>query len=193
MAMAISRLALALLALAGAGLAGCGGAVTHAPTGARTFGWLGGGPAPVAWTTAGGRVGGGTLPRPQGYRTQAGDPGTLSFARLDAGTIVGYLNATPRQGPETLGGWTRFRVDHNAQEGDRDVSLSAAATDVRVGQARISCVSDSYRTSRSGYRELACLIARHGTSTVLVGAAPPSRWSDQGPVIERAIAGFVAS
>jgi hypothetical protein len=35
------------------------------------------------------------------------------------GRFDAYLNATPKQGSETLANWSRFRQDHNRDEGDR--------------------------------------------------------------------------
>ncbi|MBV9715542.1 MAG: hypothetical protein JOZ64_09230 [Solirubrobacterales bacterium] len=196
-----SRRAAAVVVLAVA-LGGCGTVATVRPAASHpstrvraattAFGWLSTGPAPASWSPAG-TVVGGALPRPPGWHAVRSDPGSVSFAELAGDAIVGYLNATPRSGGETLANWPRFRPEHNAEEGDRDVRTSAAATGLRIGAARASCVSDEYRTSRSRYRELACLITRSGTSTVTVGAAPPGVWSRQLPIIERAIAGFVAS
>ena len=111
--------------------------------------------------------------------------------RGPSGEIAGYLNATPRQGAETPGNWTRFRVAHNREEGDRDVRLLAAATGLRFRAATGSCVLDSYRTATGGrYRELACIVSGRMASTVIVAAAPPARWGVEAPTIERAITGF---
>jgi hypothetical protein len=49
-------------------------------------------------------------------------------------------------------------------------------------------VIDSYRTSRTRYREIACLVAGARTSSVVVGAAPSKTWARQAETIERAIA-----
>jgi hypothetical protein len=49
-------------------------------------------------------------------------------------------------------------------------------------------VIDSYRTSRTRYREIACLVAGARTSSVVVGAAPSRTWTQQAETIERAIA-----
>jgi hypothetical protein len=179
-----------LLAIAGVA-AGCGAA--RQASGSRSFAWLASGPAPATWSPAG-MVAGGALPRPLGWRAVRGDRGSVSFAQLRVGgAIVGYLNATPHSGAETLANWTRFRVRHNAAEGDRNVRASAGAAGLRIGADHASCVIDDYLTRLSSYREIACLIAGSGASTVVVGASPPSDWSRQRPIIERAIAGFVAS
>lgn len=163
------------------------------PSGSRSFAWLASGPAPPAWSPAG-MLAGGALPRPRGWQAIHGDRGSVSFAQLRmGGTVVGYLNATPRSGAETLANWTRFRVHHNAAEGDRNVRASAGSDGLRIGADHASCVIDDYLTRLSSYREIACLIAGARATTVVVGASPPSNWSRQRPIIERAIAGFVAS
>jgi len=168
-------------------IGGCGGVRQNTP-----FGWLALGPAPSTWSPAG-TVSGGALPRPPGWRQERGDKGSVSFVELGHhGAVSGYLNATPRSGGERLENWTRFRPTHNAQEGDRQVRTLSGADELRVRTARASCVVDQYSTRLSAYRELACLIDDARGSTVVLGAAPPERWAAELPVIERAIAGFVA-
>jgi hypothetical protein len=131
------------------------------------------------------------LAYPSGWRPIQSDRGTVSVAITDRrGTIVSYLNATPKSGEETISNWTRFRPNHVAQEGAHDVRLLAAATGLGFRTGVGSCVRDSYSTSRARYEEIACLVAGARVSTVIVGAAEPSAWSAQGPAIERAIASF---
>jgi hypothetical protein len=104
---------------------------------------------------------------------------------------VGYLNATPRQGTETAANWSDFRVGHNRDEGDRDVRLLAAAAGLRFRSGSGSCVIDSYRTETGNpYREIACIVSGRSATTVIVASAPPSRWAEEAPMIERAINGF---
>ena len=169
------------------------------PQNGQAFAWLAGGSAPPASALADATAGG-VLLRPSGWRTLRGDPGSVSFVLREHGAIVGYLNATPRSGAETLANWSRFRPAHNREEGDRDVRALAAATGLSVDGSRASCVIDQYRTSVSRYREIACLVARSGAgaahsgaSAVVLGAAPPSEWARQRPIIEHAIASFLAS
>lgn len=183
-----------LLAVGGA-VAGCGmGTATHPAvrSGSGSFAWLASGTAPAAWPP-GRPLTGGSLPRPPRWQPLSGDRGSVSFVARQDGAIVGYLNATPHSGDETLANWQRFRVEHNSDEGDRDVHRIAGVTGLPVGSSRVSCVRDSYRTSLSRYLELACLVARPRASAVVLGAAPPADWGRQRAVIERAIAGFVAS
>ena len=63
---------------------------------------------------------------PPGWTPIKTDPATASVAPLGGGRrIDGYLNATPRQGTETLADRSRFRPQHNQGEGDRGVRLVA--------------------------------------------------------------------
>jgi hypothetical protein len=134
---------------------------------------------PAGWRTV--RLGSGaTLPYPPGWRVVHSDTGAASAALFNAdGTIRAYLNATPAIAKERFTGWARFRVGHNADEGDRNVRVISAQTEVRVGAERGSCVTDQYLTSRTRYRELACIVApaSGGARTVLVAAAQPDAWA----------------
>ena len=100
-------------------LAGCGGSGRGRASG--PFGWLRPASPPTGWNVA--RIhGGATLAYPPGWTPIKTDPGTASVALLGGGErIDGYLNATPRQGIETLADWSRFRPQHNQGEGDRGV------------------------------------------------------------------------
>jgi hypothetical protein len=111
--------------------------------------------------------------------------------RARSGRILGYLNATPQQGAETLADWHRFRVDHNGEEGDRRIRQASSATGLGFLDATGSCVIDDYSTkTRRAYREIACIVRGARATNVIVGAAPPSRWREAAPAIERAISAF---
>jgi hypothetical protein len=159
---------------------------------ASTFAWLQPGAVLPGWSTS--RLPGSParLAAPPGWRPEHGDAGTRTeVLRTPSGQIAGYLNATPRQGAESLGDWTGFRVDHNREEGDREVRLLGGATHLRFRSATGSCVLDSYRTdSGHRYREIACIVAGRSATTVIVGAAPPHRWGAEAPAIEQAIDSF---
>jgi hypothetical protein len=152
------------------------------------FAWLRPGAAPRAWRSARLPSRAAALSYPHGWRPIAGDPGTTSAALVGRdGTIRGYLNLTPRMGGERPAGWARYRIRHNAGEGNRDIVLIAAATGLRFRDGRGSCVVDRYRTTRHRYREIACIVAGRRATTVVVGAALPSAWPVLGPQIERSI------
>jgi hypothetical protein len=154
------------------------------------FAWLHPAPPPAGWKVA--RSSGGALAYPPGWRPIKTDPGTASVALLGAGgRFDAYLNATPKQGPETLANWSRFRQDHNRDEGDRSVRPVAAANDLSFRSGHGSCVIDSYRTSKAAYREIACLVAGPSSSAVVVAAAPTALWNDQAATLERAVSSFV--
>ena len=103
------------------------------------------------------------------------------------GRIRGYLNATPRQGAETLANWARFRPAHNHEEGDRHVVSEAAAQALRFRTGTGSCVIDHYATVSAHYREIACLVRGSKASTVVVAAAVPRDWKRLAPQLERAV------
>jgi hypothetical protein len=108
------------------------------------------------------------------------------------GRIDGFLNATPRQGAETLANWRRFRPAHNRHEGDRNVRLLASASDLAFRGGRGSCVIDTYMTSRAAYREIACLVSAPRSSAVVVAAAPSALWGQRSAALRRAVSSFVA-
>jgi len=179
-----SRRAAGVVALA-LGLTACGGA-SGGP-----FAWLHPQPPPSGWQIV--RVPtGAQLAYPAQWRSVHGDPGTATAALTDAhGRFVGYLNVTPRQGEESLANWASFRTAHNADEGDHAVKRLAAASGLRFRTGHGSCVKDSYVTAHNAsYIEIACIVAGHSATSVVVGAAPPDEWSRSSGVIERAIEGF---
>jgi len=158
--------------------------------GAPAFRWLQPRPAPRGWKLARLPSGAASFAYPRTWRTIRTDPGTASVALLGRGrSIRGYLNATPRQGTETRANWPSFRIHHlREDDSSKDVRLIASAHGLRFRSGRGSCVIDSYRTSRTRYREIACLVAGARTSSVVVGAAPSKTWARQAESIERAIA-----
>jgi len=173
------------------GVTGCGGGQAGHRHDAGAFAWLRPAPPPRGWAVA--RIpAGSTLAYPPGWRPIKTDPGTASVALLGGGDrIDAYLNATPKQGPETLANWSRFRPEHNRGEGNRSVRVVASARDLSFRSGRSSCVIDSYTTSKAAYREIACLVAGPSSSAVVVAAAPTSLWDDQSATLERAVSSFV--
>jgi hypothetical protein len=155
---------------------------------AAGFDWLRPAPAPRGWRSA--RVSSGaTIAFPPAWQRVHGDRGTASAALLDAQQrFLGYLNITPRQGSESLSDWAAFRVHHNAEEGDREVRPAGAATNLRFRTGHGTCVRDIYTTSlKRHYEEIACLVLGRHVASVIVGAAPVERWSEEHAVIEQAI------
>jgi hypothetical protein len=151
------------------------------------FGWLRPTPAPAGWASVR-LASGATLAYPSGWRQTRGDRGTASAALIDArGHYLGYLNLTPRQGSETLAGWTAFRLHHNAEEGDREVRALGSASGLSFRRGHGACLRDTYATSVARYEEIACLVLGAHAASVIVAAAPPARWSEQRGTLERAI------
>jgi hypothetical protein len=187
---AIVGLALVATAVA-VGVIGCGGGQVSHRRGRAPFAWLRPAPPPADWHVA--RLhGGSTLAYPPAWKPIKTDPGTASVALLGAGgRFDGYLNATPRQGSETLANWSRFRPRHIRDEGSRNVRLAAAADHLSFRTGRGSCVIDSYATSKAAYREVACLVAGADSSAVVVGAAPARLWAAQMSTLHRAVSSFV--
>jgi hypothetical protein len=170
---------LALLALV---LGACG--ASHA----GAFSWLRAQAPPGDWRVT--RItSGAELAYPPGWHPQHGDRGTATVALVSSdGRYLGYLNLTPRQGPETLTNWASFRIHHNGEEGDRGVRRLASATGLHFLQGHGSCVKDTYTTiERSRYIEIACLVSGTRGESVIVAAAPPSAWPAESRTIERAI------
>jgi hypothetical protein len=157
---------------------------------ARPFAWLKAQAVPAGWHVAT-IPSGASMAYPPAWRTGKGDPGTATAALRDtAGRFLGYLNLTTRQGPESLANWKSFRPAHNTDEGDRSVRLLSSATGLHFLTGEGSCVKDSYMTSsKVAYIEIACLVAGSRGQSVIVGAAPPSAWSQTAHAIERAIEG----
>jgi hypothetical protein len=206
--MATSRaLLVGLLALSTAA-SGCGASTGAPPSGAvrsttqqaspslsaaiAAFAWLRPAPAPTDWLHA--RLPtGATMAYPPDWHTLAGDRGTASAALFNSHDhYVGYLNLTPRQGAETPGSWPAFRLRHNVAEGDRKVKLEAAAGGLRFRTGRGTCVRDAYTTSaNTRYVEIACLVGGAHISSVVIGAAPSERWTQERSVIERAISALI--
>jgi hypothetical protein len=157
---------------------------------APAFRWLHPQLPPRGWKLARLPSGAAAFGYPRTWRTIRTDPGTVSVALIGPGhRIRGYLNVTPRQGTETLANWPSFRVEHvGEEEHSKDIRLIASAHELRFRSGTGSCVIDSYPTSRTRYREIACLVAGARSSSVVVGAAPAHIWTRQAKTIERAIA-----
>jgi len=167
--------------------------IQPAPNDPHAFAWLRPSPAPPGWRASVLPNGAARMAYPSSWKPIRTDPGTVTSALRDGdGDIHGYLNATPQQGDETLDDWARFRPDHNADEGDVELSPIAAATNLKFRSGRGSCLIEDYRTSSDhAYREIACIVAGQRATTVIVGAAPPDQWHSQAPAIERAISSFL--
>jgi hypothetical protein len=194
---AIAGLAALLLAAVVliATVTGCGGGESSHrsgsdPRSAGAFAWLHPAPPPAGWKVA--RIpGGAAFAYPPGWRPIKTDPGTATEVLVDGrGRIDGYLNSTPKQGPETANNWRRFRPEHNRGEGDMSERVVASSTALKFRSGRGSCVIDDYRTSKAGYREIACLVSSPSSTAVMVAAAPKALWNRRAATLERAVSSF---
>lgn len=161
--------------------------------GPSAFAWLHPASPPPAWPLAH-LIGTTTLAYPPSWHRIHSDPRTVAAAVVDAhsGLVVEYLNATPVQGGETLQNWANFRPDHNRDEGDSHVQVLASARGLRFRNGRGSCVIDRYRTPRTSYQEIACLVRGSRGSSVVVAATLATRWRRTASQLERAVSAYVA-
>jgi hypothetical protein len=194
LALAIPVALIALLAIVAVALAAGDGRGSKPHVGRRpaAFAWLHPEAVPPGWRTLRLPDSGARLSAPASWEAAGGDPGTKTLvSRGSSGQIVGYLNATPLQGDENATNWASFRVAHNRGEGDREERRLASARDLHFRSATGSCVIDSYLTSSGNrYREIACLVAGRSSTTVIVAAAPPSRWHAYRSLLQRAVGAF---
>jgi hypothetical protein len=194
LAFAVPFVLIAFLTVVAVAVADGGGSRSRPHVGRHpaAFAWLHPETVPPGWRTV--RLPGSDagLSAPASWEPARSDPRTSTLVERGAsGRIVGYLNATPRQGDEDAANWAGFRVAHNGGEGDREVRRLASARDLPFPSATGSCVIDSYTTTTGNrYREIACLVAGRSSTTVIVAAAPPSRWHSEGPLLRRAVNTF---
>ena len=152
------------------------------------------GPAPADWIRVTTPAGTAVLSYPPSFTPVRTDPGTVSVA-TGAGSPIyqGYLNVTPRQGAETLRGFTAFRLDHLGDE-DTNVHEITSAGRVAFQGAVGSCVNDDYRTrvGHNHYEEIACFVAGADDEYVVVAAALYADWGRLAPTLREAVEGFEA-
>jgi hypothetical protein len=187
-----------LACFAGISLGACGAAgansahePTHATAGAA-FAWLRPSGAPAGWKTAE-RPNGIRLAYPPSWRRIRADPGAVSAGQVDprSGLITGLLNATPKQGQETLQNWGRFRPAHIAEEGSTHVQVLGTGQHLTFRSGTGSCVIDRYQTTHARYQEIACLVAAGNAAAVIVAAELAADWQRDARALERSVDAFV--
>lgn len=149
--------------------------------------------APASWPqlTLPGRTA--VLSYPPSLRPAAGDNQTVTAARRSrAGTYQLYLNATPRQGAESLSNWAAFRLRFLRADDAASARQDAAATGVAFRGGTGSCVMDDYITKIGvhHYQEIACLVQGRTGASVIIAAAPAAQWTRAGPLLEQAVAAY---
>ncbi len=130
-----------------------------------------------------------------GWFPVRGDQGTLSRALAWSGSIMVYLNVTPRQGDETLRDWAEFRVDHLREEDARSARPDGSASGLAFRGGTGPCVIDDYvtRVRANHYREIACLVRGARAASVLVAAAPAAGWARCAGLLERAVSSYAVT
>jgi hypothetical protein len=133
------------------------------------------------------------LSYPPSLRRVESDRDAASVARLSpTGAYLIYLNATPRQGEETLRNWATFRVKLLQEDDASSAHEVSAAQGVRFRGGTGSCVIDDYvtRIGAHHYEEIACLAQGRTGASVVVAAAPASQWAKARPLLEQAVAAY---
>lgn len=137
----------------------------------------------------------GVLSVPPDAAPAESDPGSVSATvSSPTGELRIYLNATPRQGSESLDNWNAFRLDHLADENSSPPTKIAGRSGMAFRGGTGSCVEDSYmtRVANNRYREIACIVAGSKGSSVLIVAAPADSWPLYSPVLEQAVNAYRA-
>ena len=190
MMLARSRIVTVMLVASAVFGASLGATVTSAsPANPAPFRWLKPAPAPSGWKHLRLPSGGATLAYPPSLAPISGDSGSVTVEKKDSsGRVLVYLNATPKQGAETLTDWPAFRMAHNRAE-DKTVQEDARAVGLPFYGGVGSCVIDHYITKfhANHYREIACFVQGRTTASVIVAAALESDWPQAAPLLERAV------
>ena len=183
---------------------GPGHAGTHASGGGRGtgraaagpgFAWFRPRPAPPGWREAPLPGGAAVLSFPPSLSAMPGDAGTVTRGLDRSGSVLVYLNVTPRQGDETLRGWAGFRLEHLRDDDARSARLDSEAGGLAFRGGRGSCVIDDYvtRVRAHQYREIACYVRGAHASSVLIAAAPAADWARYGGLLEQAVESYAVS
>jgi hypothetical protein len=149
--------------------------------------------APAGWQHAALPNGTAVLSYPPSLHPLAGDKFAVSAAKRSlGGAFQLYLNATPRQGTETLAHWPAFRLRLLRSDTAAVAHLDAAATGVKFRGGTGSCVIDDYisKIGRHHYQEIACLVQGRTSGSVIVAAAPAAQWASARPLLFRAVAAY---
>jgi hypothetical protein len=159
------------------------------------FAWFRPGAAPAAWRRASLPGQQATLFYPNSLRPMPGDHGTVTVGRDSrSGTVLAYLNVTPRQGDETLRDWPGFRLAHLRDDGTTAVHLDGVSPSLhfRGGQGR--CVIDNCTTKihSNHYQEIACFVQGTHAASVLVAATSARTWLAYRPLLDQVVSSYQA-
>jgi len=134
------------------------------------------------------------LSYPPSLRPISGDQAAVSAARLSRhGAFQLYLNATPRQGSEQLAHWPAFRLHLLRSDTAVSARQVAEAHGVKFRGGTGSCLIDRYVTRIGGhhFQEIACLVVGRISASVIVAAAPTAAWTQERPLLLRAVAAYL--
>jgi hypothetical protein len=190
-------------------LTGCGASAGHtraSSTGARAsstgasqsagFTWFRARPAPSGWRRVSLVDGRAVLSYPGSLHAMTTDAGTLTEGlATKSGTVLVYLNVTPKQGNETLSDWPDFRVDHLLDDDASAAKMTGQATGLEFHGGSGSCVLDSYITKvhANHYREIACFVRGAHAASVVVAATPAGDWATYRSLLEEAVSAYAVS
>ena len=150
--------------------------------------------APASWPHLALPGGTAVLSYPPSLRQIHGDADAVSAARLGPGSAIQlYLNATPRQGTESLARWAAFRLALLRSDDAASAREVAAAEGVKFRGGTGSCVIDAYvtRIGAHHYQEIACLVQGRTSASVIVAAAPAAGWARAYPLLFQAVAAYL--
>ena len=182
------------LAAAGAALAfAFGPARSATPTRTLDRATLVPAPAPPGWHHLTLPNGTAVLFYPPTMHRVSGDSDAVSAARLGPdGQYLLYLNATPRQGQESLRNWASYRLRSLRSDDASRASLDGAAGNQPFRGGTGSCVLDHYVTRALAHRytELACLVQGRTGASVIVAAAPTALWPSARAILTQAVSAY---
>jgi hypothetical protein len=182
------------LAAAGAALAfAFGPARSATPTRTLDRATLVPAPAPPGWHHLALPNGTAVLFYPPTMHRVSGDSDAVSAARLGPdGQYLLYLNATPRQGQESLRNWASYRLRFLRSDDASRASLDGAAGNQPFRGGTGSCVIDHYvtRVLAHRYTELACLVQGRTGASVIVAAAPTALWPSARAILTQAVSAY---
>ena len=150
--------------------------------------------APAGWPHLGLPNGTAVLSYPPSLHPLAGDTDAVSAGRLGPGGAYQlYLNATPRQGTESLRHWAAFRLSLLRSDDAASAHEVGAAEGVKFRGGTGSCLIDAYvtRIGAHHYQEIACLVQGRTSASVIVAAAPSATWAQARPLLFRAVAAYL--
>ena len=153
-----------------------------------SFRWFAATAAPATWRHHALPSGGAILSYPATFAS-GNDTDGVSRERLDRhGTVLVYLDVTPKQGPESLRDWPSYRLRVVRGESN-DVHEDGHAFGLSFRGGRGTCVLDDYRTrvENHHYREIACFVGGRRHASVLIAAALESQWTRAVKTLERAV------